>query len=464
MRLNYTFKIYLRGILPLLFLGMIACEEFVEIDPPKTEIVSKTVFTSDASATAAVRGIYSLMMTNQSFTKAGLEEYTGILSDEFINYATRANQVQFYQNSLTAKNGDVLSVFWREGYKYINNANAVLEGLKEASGMTALTRNQLEGEARFIRAFCHFYLVSLFGDIPYITTTDYRVNAIAPRLGENEVTELIETDLLKAAELLAEDFSFSGNERTQPNKGAASALLARLYLYRGDWALAEQQASDVIGYSSTYALDNLNEVFLKDSKEAIWQLKPVIPGANTPQGQLFILTGAPNSTSRRVSLTDQLVGSFEMDDIRRTSWVGTFSNGTTTWYYPFKYKAISNPSLTEYTVVLRLAEQYLIRAEARARQNNITGALADLNAIRNRAGLQNSMADDQETLLLAIEQERKVELFAEGGHRWIDLKRLGRSDAVLGAIKADWQPTDVLFPIPDAERLLNTNLSQNPGY
>jgi len=462
MKLKYILKSVLTGALPIL--GVIACEEFVEIDPPKTEIVSETVFTSDASAASAVRGIYSLMMTNQSFTRAGLEEYTGILSDEFINYATRSSQVQFYQNSLTATNGDVLTIFWREAYKYINNANAVLEGLAEANGLNPATLNQLEGEARFIRAYCHLYLVALFGNIPYVTTTDYRVNSIAVRLTESEVYEHIETDLLEAVELLPDDFSFSGNERVQPNQAAALALLARLYLYKGDWASAEEQASKVIINPAYILLDNLNEVFLKNSQEAIWRLKPVVPGANTPQGQLFILTDAPNSTSRRVSLTDELVSSFEINDKRRTSWIGSFSNGTTTWYFPSKYKAISNPSLTEYTMVLRLAEQFLIRAEARARQNNLAGALADLDIIRNRAGLPNSTASDQEAILLAIEQERKIELFAEGGHRWMDLKRLGRSDAVLGAIKADWQPTDILFPIPDAERLLNPNLTQNPGY
>src|SRR5690606_14855703 len=195
MKLKYILKNVLTGALPIL--GVIACEEFVEIDPPKTEIVSETVFTSDASAASAVRGIYSLMMTNQSFTRAGLEEYTGILSDEFINYATRSSQVQFYQNSLTATNGDVLTIFWREAYKYINNANAVLEGLAEANGLNPATLNQLEGEARFIRAYCHLYLVALFGNIPYVTTTDYRVNSIAVRLTESEVYEHIETDLLE---------------------------------------------------------------------------------------------------------------------------------------------------------------------------------------------------------------------------------------------------------------------------
>jgi hypothetical protein len=115
-------------------------------------------------------------------------------------------------------------------------------------------------------------------------------------------------------------------------------------------------------------------------------------------------------------------------------------------------------------MMLRLAEQYLIRAEARAQLENIPGAQEDLNAIRSRAGLPDTDADDKASLLLAIERERQAELFAEGGHRWLDLKRTNRADAVLGPLKADWQTPDALFPIPDAERQLNPNLTQNDGY
>lgn len=116
-------------------------------------------------------------------------------------------------------------------------------------------------------------------------------------------------------------------------------------------------------------------------------------------------------------------------------------------------------------MVLRLAEQYLIRAEARVRQNNISGGQSDLNAIRNRSGLPNTTANDQGSLLLAIEQERRVELFTEWGHRWFDLKRTERAEAVLSpfALK-DWQSTDVLFPIPQTEREINSRLTQNEGY
>jgi hypothetical protein len=115
-----------------------------------------------------------------------------------------------------------------------------------------------------------------------------------------------------------------------------------------------------------------------------------------------------------------------------------------------------------------LAEQFLIRAEARAKQNNkligSNSAESDINVIRNRAGLLNTSAATQEELLSEIERERRVELFVEWGHRWLDLKRSGRASAVLSLIKPLWDDTDVLYPIPYSERLLNPKLTQNFGY
>jgi hypothetical protein len=116
--------------------------------------------------------------------------------------------------------------------------------------------------------------------------------------------------------------------------------------------------------------------------------------------------------------------------------------------------------------VLRLAEQYLIRAEARANQNNIAGAVDDINVIRTRAGLPAvSQGVSKDQCLLAIEQERRIELFTEWGHRWFDLKRTNRADAVLSTLKSpNWQSADRLYPIPQSELETDVHLNQNPGY
>ncbi|HCO85286.1 MAG TPA: RagB/SusD family nutrient uptake outer membrane protein, partial [Arenibacter sp.] len=128
----------------------------------------------------------------------------------------------------------------------------------------------------------------------------------------------------------------------------------------------------------------------------------------------------------------------------------------------------SRNSASEYSMVLRLAEQYLIRAESRAMQGNISGAIADVDVLRSRAGLDliNDIEPEinKEGLLNIISEERKLELFSEWGHRWFDLKRTGKASQVLMPLKPLWQETDVLFPIPQVELDKNQNLHQNVGY
>jgi len=136
----------------------------------------------------------------------------------------------------------------------------------------------------------------------------------------------------------------------------------------------------------------------------------------------------------------------------------------------YKYKYATNPlavtaGVTEYQVVLRLAEQYLIRAEARARiGTNITGALSDMNVTRIRANLAPSTTINPTTLLTEIALENRKEFFAEQGLRWYTLKRTGQADAVLGALKPTWTAKAKLLPIPQAAIDANYNLTQNPGY
>ena len=112
-----------------------------------------------------------------------------------------------------------------------------------------------------------------------------------------------------------------------------------------------------------------------------------------------------------------------------------------------------------------MGEAYLIAAEASVQLDRLSEGLYYLNAIRSRAGLTPLAGGDKNSLLSAVEQERRIELFSEQGHRFFDLKRTGRATEVLGLLKTNWEPTDELLPIPESELLLNPNLSpQNDGY
>ena len=115
--------------------------------------------------------------------------------------------------------------------------------------------------------------------------------------------------------------------------------------------------------------------------------------------------------------------------------------------------------------MLRLAEQYLIRAEAEAEKGQLANAINDINVIRNRAWLGSLPGNlGQTQVLAAIAQENRIEFFAEWGHRWFDLKRTGQANSVLAPIKPFWESTAQLFPIPYTEIQADPNLIQNPGY
>ena len=367
-------------------------------------------------------------------------------------------------------NGTLNNSFWQFAYSTINKANTVIEGLQN-SPLEGLVRNQIQGEAFFIRAMTHFYLTNLFGDIPYVNTTDFEVNSGITKDDVALVYQKITEDLLLAQSQMIVDYSFVSNEqRVRPNQAATTALLARVYLYQQDWSNAEIQATSIIE-NSLFTLDSLNGVFLPESKEAIWQLQPNRVLEHTRHGRIFNLLAEPGTIFFfTTALSKNLIQAFDTSDNRLSDWVGIRNSGENTFFYPFKYKLgfqdVAGEIPDEFVVVLRLAEQYLIRAEARAQQGNIFGAQEDLNAIRNRAGLDNTTASDQPSLLIAILEERRFELFAEWGHRWFDLKRTGRTNEVLTTIpEKDWQDTDVLWPIPEEELLNNPNLlPQNPGY
>ena len=333
------------------------------------------------------------------------------------------------------------------------------------------------GEALFVRAFCHFYLVNMFGDVPLITNTKVLENTNKPRTPTADVYKSVIADLEAAKNLLG--VNYPGNaERTRPNKAAATALLARVYLYTGNFAAAELQASEVIANTATYKIlptAEMNNVFLKNSQEAIWQLQVVNTGLNrnTFEGNTIVPTGTP--LYRLTKGTTGLEDAFETGDRRRANWVATFTTTTNLVYtYPFKYKVRVGTPVTEYSMVLRVAEQYLIRAEARAQQNKLGDAVNDLNIIRQRAGLGNLGAlSDLPSAMLAIEKERRLELFTEWGHRWFDLKRWKsvtgdatktRADDILPATKTAWKPTAKLWPIPTSALTTNPNLTPNPGY
>lgn len=439
-----------------------SCKKFVDIQNPNEQFNSDKVFLDSSTAVGAITGIYSEMLTNRNlFSNSATTLYGGLSADELYYYSPGLKD-EFTKNEITLANHlDIDNSFWKPAYKYIYAANLAIEKLSQSGALSISLKNQLIGEAKFIRAFCYFHLVNFFGDVPLIVTTKYKTTAIVPRIDINQIYAQIINDLKDAKTLLS--VQYASEEKVRPNKWTAVALLSRYYLYTSHWQEAESEADAIIA-SGQYSLEsNLNSVFLNDSREAIWQLMPVRPGFNTYEG-MEVLPAGPFSTATYL-VTSSLFNAFENADNRKESWINSRIFNDDTLYSPFKYKMPNGAILTEYYTVFRLAEQYLISAEAKLNQDKITDALEDINTIRIRAGLGNTLANGSQSLKLAIEQERRVELFCEWAHRWFDLKRTQRSDDILAPLKGlTWQSTDVLWPIPQQEIDLNPSLTQNPGY
>lgn len=438
---------------------MFGCDSFTEVDLPDSQLTSGIVFADKVTATAAMTDIYGRIRDYGLLTgyPSGLSNNLGLYADELDAYGS--SPLVFYNNNLLAGAPEIANL-WNDTYSQVYAANAVAEGVA-ASSLDTQTKNQLQGEALFTRALLHFYLLQVFGPVPYITTTDYRANGNAARMPESDLYGHLVADLERSVSLLDEEYATP--ERVRPNKSAARALLARVYLYNGQWAEASNAASGVLNREELYTNEtDLNKVFLKESTSTIWQLIPGYPGDNTQEGATFIFTSGPPPL---VTLTASLMQSFEPGDLRKTSWTTAVTDGTTTWSHASKYKEKSAGESREYSIVLRLSEMYLIRAEARARQGEGIGAKEDLDVVRHLAGLPDTDAGTAEELVAAVLRERRVELFTEFGHRFSDLKRTGSLDAVLSPQKPGWNATDRLFPLPQGELLVNPNLApQNAGY
>lgn len=455
-------------ILPLFW----GCNSFLEVGSPTAELPTIAVFASNSTANAAITSIFAQMASQSGTPFSNLAWLTGLSSDEFINYSTAPNVPDFYTNSLTPSNTMVAAYFWTPYYNMIYQANAIIEGLEGNDLIEGHVSKQINGEARFIRAFYLFYLTNMFGDIPIITSTDYRLNAIKTRNTEEQVYQQIITDLEEACNLLgqnyfANDGKTNSVERIRPNLATAQAMLARVYLFMDRFEEAERLATAVIENQAYYFGEDLDEVFLKNNPEAIWQIQPAPNQASSFAG-LFVLSGAPSAgLQRSVALSRDLLNQFEPYDHRLTKYIGTITTQNQMYSFVNKHK-VNVANSTEYTMIIRLSELYLIRAESRIRLQKTVEGLADINKIRRRSGAtEYSIESLYPDLELIIEKERMIELFGEG-HRWFDLRRTGRINEVMTeAIKAKggtWNLHAQFFPIPETERSANPNLSQNDGY
>ncbi len=443
---------------------VMGCSDFLEVDLPSDQLTADLVFKDGQLAKSAMAGVYRSLEEKGflSGSSMGGGVYMGCYADELVSYAvSTSNFSQFYFTTINAQSAAVKAL-WNDTYNQVYAVNRIIVGLNASESVEQNIKNQLLGEAYFVRAFLHFYLAETYGSVPYVKSVDYRENSTIGKKSPDEILNMALEDLNLAEDLLPG--SAVAGAKLRPTKVAVNALQARIYLFLGNWDMAIAASSKVISQGSYIVETDLNKTFKKESRSSIWQLEPLRAGNNTRQGALYTILSAPPT---QISLTLDFVNSFYPGDGRKAAWIGSKSDTQqNTFFFSSKYKQSGvTPVTLEHSIVLRVEEQFLIRAEAYLRKKQYALAVADLNVIRGRTGLSPIVFTDEVQLLDAIVDERRFELFTEFGHRFFDLKRLDRIDQQMGFYKPQWKSFNKNLPIPEAELLLNANLlPQNDGY
>ncbi len=438
-----------------------SCKKFLDVQPELQVDQSEAIINSGTAATA-VNGLYNTLATTNyygsnfpalAYLSAGDIQWTGSQSDPS----------EITKHLTSATNGYVQSA-WTAIYKTVSSANYIIAKVPAVTDplLTTATRNQYLGEAYFIRALAYFDLARGWGGVQLIlnptnTSTD---NTGIPRSSLADTYAQVLKDLNAAEPLLPTTVN-----RNRATQRTVWALKARLYLYTKQWSLAEEYASRVINDTQNYTLVTPYSAFFANNatstNESVfelayttsntnghsnWWLPPALGGRRewTPSDALVALLNNPAVGGGRSAL------------IAQTAPPGNL------WYGKLYYRT---PLGTDPAYVIRIAELYFIRSEARAQQGNLTGAnsaLSDLNAVRSRAGITASTASTLNDILLALEKEREVE-FPFEADRWFNLVRTDRAQTVLSLPDKHLY----LFPIPYNETLVDPQLAganRNPGY
>ncbi|WP_460976297.1 RagB/SusD family nutrient uptake outer membrane protein [Spirosoma knui] len=433
---------------------------------PVALLVDNLVLNEPADVQPVRIGMYSALRGTASPTIIA-----GDFTADYIQHnGTFTDYRELATKQITATNGAV-GALWGSLYRTIYVANFILEKLPQVSGVPETTRKQVTAEARFMRGYANFIGVNTYGDIPQVTTTDQATNRTIPRTPKATILASVEADLNAALTDLPGVEAGSTNVTTNAtylNKVTCRALLARFYLYQKNWAQAEQLATQVISAGVYSLLPNYIDVVTRDfTQESILEVGYSL--SDDPGTGNFALNNLLVGR-REVIPSNQVVAALVSNESGTRNQTITFNaqnlRGNDNGWTVAKYGTASEDNNN--IVLIRLAEMYLIRAEARAQQGKLTGAdgaVADLNVLRTRAKAPAVANANQADLLLAIERERVYELAFEG-QRWYDLVRTGRAQAVMTAFSPNWNSRYELWPIPQTEIQQNTALKgqQNPGY
>lgn len=433
----------------IMFLGVTlfvatSCNEMLDIEPAMS-LSEDAAIRTEKDVNNAINGCYDALQRTGYYGR-DMVVIGDVPTDNLAATGTIADFRSIDLFSHKADNSIVLNL-WAAIYDAINRVNNVMYRIDGVTDMTEPAKTAKKAEIRFLRGLHYFNLVRLFGDIPYREL---------PTLNAGNAIHMSRTPNAQVYQKIIDDLTFAEAnlvpaDNTKANLFTAKALLAKVYLTQGQFGLAFEKANEVIA-NGGYSLSSFVSLFDGTSNEIVFQVD-FNEQDKTTLAQYF----APNTLGGRREFwpTTSIVSSYSVNDIRKNETIGGEGQG-------YKFRDIATG--VDNVIIIRLADMFLTRAEAGLNTTiagyTLADARADINAIRNRAGLVNFPGTDDQ-LLSEVALQRRLE-FAFEGHRWFDLVRTNTATSVLG-INANY----MLFPIPESE-ISNNNLispsDQNPGY
>lgn len=470
--------ITLMGILSLT--SFTSCKKMLS-EKLHSSLAPSNFYKTESDAEAALNGVFS-QLQYQTYYQRTIYLIADLSADIFKPNNASSDRVQLYTATYTPTNGQ-LYAWWSNIYILIKNANDVITYVP-AIGMDDVKKNNILGNAHFLRGMAYFDLVRSYGDVPLVLHNGGDQDLFPSRASSDSIYNQVISDLQFAEANCLHADQIPGNEIGRVSSEAASGMLARAYLQRNSTGFAastdNQSALDecnkIIQYSAAHSdvltlVPNYADIFdvsKKNGPECIFSIEFGDPPNNNNITNLMF---DPESFGGYASFLPlaAFYNSFDALDTRKAVNAGTVVDGVT---YISKYHdpgvAPGGFGRTNF-IVIRYADILLMQSEA---MNNINPADVNkfngINAVRTRAGLGSKLLDFANTpaasdFVNALVNERLWELCLEGHRRW-DLIRLNKFLQIKAAQGFNADQNHVIFPIPQNERDVNKNLTQNPGY
>ena len=459
------------AVLILLILSTSCSESFLELTPQQS-VSDQEALTNIQDFESSITGVYNEISTADYYGRYFVM-IPDVMADD-VKQNSQANRIIFYAEHVVNVSDADASDIWTNMYQGVNAANRIINSDVTVPSAIQADKDHIIGEAHALRGLIYFDMVRLYAQ-HYTFTADgghpgiplvleFESTTKPPRNTVNEVYNQVISDMTKAISLMDSD-SRSGDSNTL-SATSVKALLSRVYLYKEDWANAEAMATEVIE-SSEYSLvsnsDYLDLWASDNSSESIFEISMTeSDNAGGSIAGLYLKDGFGDYLP-----SNDIISLYDAEDARLGVFtVDEFLAGD---YAPFRVEKYPDVNGFDNTKVIRLAEIYLIRAEARAELgSNIAGAQEDLNIVRQRAlASAPDNTDTDQALKDAIFSERRLELCFEGQRLW-DLMRkkkdIQRNQCTSATCTIGYGSDSVVLPIPQIETDINPNITQNPGY